>query len=76
MISAPTITIQIGGLPPVVCARPLRAEGRVPRFDVISEGHYGLTQGMLRDWFETQGLGNIGSGEALRICAKAADALA
>lgn len=76
MIQAPNIRIRIGGLPEVECYRPERAEGRVDRYDVADHEHFGMSGSMLRDWFESQGLGNEGSGAALRLCRAAAEALA
>jgi hypothetical protein len=76
MIQAPDLHIAIGGLPAVRCYRCERAEGRVCRFDIVSDEHFGISAGMLRDWFEKQGFGNEDSAVAARLCVTAAEALA
>lgn len=76
MIQAPDIQITIGGLPAVRCFRPERAEGRVCRFDIAEDEHFGISAGMLRDWFEKQGFGNEDSAVAARLCVTVAEALA
>ena len=76
MIQAPDIQITIGGLPAVRCFRPERAEGRVCRFDIVEDEHFGISAGMLRDWFEKQGFGNLASADAARFCVTVAETLA
>lgn len=76
MIQAPDLRIAIGGLPAVRCYRPERAEGRVCRFDIAGDEHYGISAAMLREWFEMQGFGNEASLAAARLCVTAAEALA
>ncbi len=75
MILAPSITVQIGGLPPVICKIVDRAVGQVARFVIPGEDISGVTKPMLREWFESHGQGGIAGVQASELCANAAEQL-